>query len=106
LRGARPFPALLTFLCLVCTQCPHILLHKMRRKLRNNSRTTTAFVLHTGYSLQTLLNLSCTDGYFYRGRILKLKKYWTQNSTQNFGTGAVSENMNTVSSEISDLRNF
>jgi len=29
LRGARPFPALLTFLCLVCTQCPHIVLHKI-----------------------------------------------------------------------------
>ena len=28
LRGARPIPALLTFLCLVCTQCPHILLLK------------------------------------------------------------------------------
>jgi len=28
LRRARPIPALLTFLCLVCTQCPHILLHK------------------------------------------------------------------------------
>jgi len=28
LRRARPIPALLTFLCLVCTQCPHILLRK------------------------------------------------------------------------------
>jgi len=28
LRRARPIPALLTFLCLVCTQCPHVLLHK------------------------------------------------------------------------------
>ena len=28
LRGANTFPALLTFLCLVCTQCPHILLLK------------------------------------------------------------------------------
>jgi len=28
LRRARPIPTLLTFLCLFCTQCPHILLHK------------------------------------------------------------------------------
>jgi len=28
LRRARLIPALLTFLCLVCTQCPHILLRK------------------------------------------------------------------------------
>jgi len=28
LRRARPIPALLTILCLVCTQCPHTLLHK------------------------------------------------------------------------------
>jgi len=28
LRRARPIPALLTFLCLVCTQSPHTLLHK------------------------------------------------------------------------------
>ena len=51
LRRARPIPALLTFLCLVCTQCPHIYHTKailVRRKLRNNSQTTTAFFLHTG----------------------------------------------------------
>ena len=50
LRRARPIPALLTFLCLVCTQCPHIYYTKailVRRKLRNNSQTTTAFFLHT-----------------------------------------------------------
>ena len=51
LRRARPIPALLTFLCLECTQCPHIYYTKailVRRKLRNNSQTTTAIFRHTG----------------------------------------------------------
>ena len=52
LRGARHFPSTSYFLCLVCTQCPHIFYYTkailMRRKLRKNSRTTTAFGVHTG----------------------------------------------------------
>ena len=51
LRGARHFPSTSYFLCLVCTQCPHFCYTKailMRRKLRNNSGTTTAFGLYTG----------------------------------------------------------
>jgi len=51
LRGERHFPSPSYFLCLVCTQCPLFFYTKailMTCKLRNNSRTTTAFGLHTG----------------------------------------------------------
>ena len=51
LRRARPIPALLTFYAW-CVHSVHIFYYAktilVRRKLRNNSRTTTAFVLHTG----------------------------------------------------------
>ena len=39
---------LLTFLCLVSTYFYYTKAIRMRRKLRNNSWTTTAFGLHTG----------------------------------------------------------
>ena len=52
LRRARPIRALLTFLLLgVYTVSTYFYYTKailMRRKPRNNSQTTTAFVLHTG----------------------------------------------------------
>ena len=52
LRGARHFPSTSYFLCLVCTPVSTYFCYTkailMRRKLRNISRTTTAFGLHTG----------------------------------------------------------
>ena len=49
LRGARPFPALFYAWCV---HSVHIFYYTkailVRRKLRNNSRKTTAFVFHTG----------------------------------------------------------
>ena len=51
LRRARPIPARLTFYAW-CVHRVHIFYYAkailVRRKLRNNSQTTTAFVLHTG----------------------------------------------------------
>ena len=49
LRGARHFPSTSYFLCLVCTQCPHIFTTQKQywwdANSENNSRTTTAFGL-------------------------------------------------------------
>ena len=46
LRRARPIPALLTFLCLVCTQCPHIFATQKQYWWDANSETIHRQLLH------------------------------------------------------------
>ena len=52
LRRARPIPTLPTFLCLVCTQCPHIFTTQKQYWWDANSETIHGQLLHSVSTIQ------------------------------------------------------